>query len=183
MATPSLNFCRREGKGKTRFAQTVPLPFSSLQQKFKAPSRHNVKGQRRKTKANPSRGWPCRLGGRPDGLAFFPALCGALDFCCEEEKERRLSERSEFASSPSSQQKSKEGVAASGAPFFAYFLWQDKESESTPAGDETGDAPPTNNQTHPINPNQGLPNNSRSPPAGHCATSRCSGFGPCSLRT
>ncbi|WP_233902671.1 hypothetical protein, partial [Ralstonia mannitolilytica] len=39
MATHSLNFCRREGKGKTRFAQTVSLPFSSLQQKFKAPSR------------------------------------------------------------------------------------------------------------------------------------------------
>ncbi|MGD7108905.1 hypothetical protein, partial [Ralstonia pseudosolanacearum] len=36
-----------------------------------------------------------------------------------------------------------EGVAISGAPFFAYFLWQDKESESAPAGDETQDAPPT----------------------------------------
>ena len=34
-----LNLCRREGKGKTRFAQTVSLPFSSVQQKFKAPSR------------------------------------------------------------------------------------------------------------------------------------------------
>ncbi|MBR7839868.1 hypothetical protein KDL01_41920, partial [Actinospica durhamensis] len=39
-------------------------------------------------------------------------------------------------------QKFKEGVAASGAPFFAYFLWQDKESESPPAGGETGDEPP-----------------------------------------
>ncbi|WP_316864792.1 hypothetical protein, partial [Ralstonia mannitolilytica] len=39
-------------------------------------------------------------------------------------------------------QKSKEGVAISGAPFFAYFLWQDKESESPPAGGETRDAPP-----------------------------------------
>ena len=39
MAKDSLNLCRREGKGKTRFAQTVSLPFSSLQQKFKAPSR------------------------------------------------------------------------------------------------------------------------------------------------
>jgi hypothetical protein len=38
-ATHSLNFCRNEGKGKTRCAQTVSLPFSSLQQKFKAPSR------------------------------------------------------------------------------------------------------------------------------------------------
>ena len=39
MAKDSLNLCRREGKGKTRFAQTVSLPFSSLQQKFNAPSR------------------------------------------------------------------------------------------------------------------------------------------------
>jgi hypothetical protein len=73
----------------------------------------------------------------------YLALCGALNFCCREEKEGRLFERSEFASPPSLRQKFKEGVAASGAPFFAYFLWQDKESESAPAGDETGDAPPT----------------------------------------
>ncbi|WP_296360478.1 hypothetical protein, partial [Ralstonia sp.] len=59
-----------------------------------------------------------------------------------------LSERSEFGSFPSPRQKSKEGVAISGAPFFAYFLWQDKESESAPAGDETRDEPQTqNNQT------------------------------------
>ncbi|WP_316886870.1 hypothetical protein, partial [Ralstonia pickettii] len=49
MATHPLNFCRREGKGKTRFAQTVSLPFSSLQQKFKAPSRarygHTIEAQ------------------------------------------------------------------------------------------------------------------------------------------
>ncbi|MFS2108009.1 hypothetical protein ACCD03_25520, partial [Ralstonia sp. Ralssp135] len=38
--------------------------------------------------------------------------------------------------------KFKESVAISGAPFFAYFLWQDKESESPPAGGETGDEPP-----------------------------------------
>ena len=38
-AKDSLNLCRREGKAKTRCAQTVSLPFSSLQQKFKAPSR------------------------------------------------------------------------------------------------------------------------------------------------
>jgi hypothetical protein len=61
------------------------------------------------------------LGWRPDGLAFFPALCGALDFCCEEEKERRLSERSEFASSPSLRLKFKEGVAISARLSFAYF--------------------------------------------------------------
>ncbi|MGA4154065.1 hypothetical protein ACI2U9_21665, partial [Ralstonia nicotianae] len=76
-------------------------------------------------------------------VCFALALCGALNFCCKEEKEGRLSERSEFASPPSLQQKFKEGVAASGAPFFAYFLWQDKESESAPAGDETKDAPPS----------------------------------------
>jgi hypothetical protein len=51
----------------------------------------------------------------------YLALCGALDFCCVEEKEGRLSERSEFASLPSTRQKSKEEVAASGAPFFAYL--------------------------------------------------------------
>jgi hypothetical protein len=66
-----------------------------------------------------------------------PALDGALNFCCGEEKEGRLSERSEFASPPSPQHKFKEAFAISGAPFFAYFLWQDKESESAPAGDET----------------------------------------------
>ncbi|MFX8028149.1 hypothetical protein ABTK68_19405, partial [Acinetobacter baumannii] len=61
------------------------------------------------------------------------ALDGALNFCCREEKEGRLFERSEFASPPSLRHKFKESVAASGAPFFAYFLWQDKESESAPA--------------------------------------------------
>jgi hypothetical protein len=81
-----------------------------------------------------------------DGLAFdFPALCGALNLCCKEEKERRLFERSEFASSPSLRHKFKEGVAGSGAPFFAYFLWQDKESESPPAGGETRDEPKKQN--------------------------------------
>ncbi|WP_245209098.1 hypothetical protein, partial [Ralstonia solanacearum] len=38
-------------------------------------------------------------------------------------------------------------VAISGAPFFAYFLWQDKESEAAPAGDETQDAPPRQAKT------------------------------------
>ncbi|MGD7294105.1 hypothetical protein, partial [Ralstonia pseudosolanacearum] len=59
-------------------------------------------------------------------------------------------------------QKFKEGVAISGAPFFAYFLWQDKESESAPPGDETRDAPPAPapNQTKPnqTKPNQTKPN-------------------------
>jgi hypothetical protein len=51
-------------------------------------------------------------------------------------KEGGLFERSEFASFSARLQKFKEGVAISGAPFFAYFLWQDKESESAPAGGE-----------------------------------------------
>ncbi|MFX3543167.1 hypothetical protein [Ralstonia mannitolilytica] len=91
---------------------------------------------------------------RLDGLAV-PALDGALNFCCREEKERRLFERSEFASSPSLRQKFKESFAISGAPFFAYFLWQDKESKSAPAGDETRDAPPTQST-------QSTPNNQSS---------------------
>jgi hypothetical protein len=48
-------------------------------------------------------------------------------FVAGRKKEGALSERSEFGSFPSPRQKSKEGVAISGAPFFAYFLWQDKE--------------------------------------------------------
>ncbi|WP_295491837.1 hypothetical protein, partial [uncultured Ralstonia sp.] len=70
---------------------------------------------------------PSDLNQPRDGLAVdVPALCGALNFCCKEEKEGRLFERSEFASPPSLRQKFKECFAASGAPFFAYFLWQDK---------------------------------------------------------
>ena len=39
MATPSLNLCRREG-GEANSLRSNSLPsFSSLQQKFKAPSR------------------------------------------------------------------------------------------------------------------------------------------------
>jgi hypothetical protein len=60
-----------------------------------------------------------------------------LNFRKRAEKRRRLFERSEFASFSARLRKFKEGVAISGAPFFAYFLWQDKESESAPAGDET----------------------------------------------
>jgi hypothetical protein len=49
------------------------------------------------------------------------SLDGALNFCCREEKERRLSERSEFASSPSLRQKFKEAFAISARLSFAYF--------------------------------------------------------------
>jgi len=150
MAKDSLNLCRREGKGKTRCAQTVPLSFSSLQQKFKAPSRarvkHPISCQRATSSYSRSPGFavynhsPRRSHQRAVGLAFdFPALDGALDFCCEEDKEGRLFERSEFASSPSSRQKSKEGVAISGAPFFCLlFFGKTKKSESVPAGNDRG---------------------------------------------
>ncbi|MEF9480832.1 hypothetical protein [Ralstonia sp. 1B3] len=94
-----------------------------------------IKGSTSKEKANPSRGWPCRLGWRPECLALsfdFPALDGALNFCCREEKEGRLSERSEFASPPSLQHKFKESFAISGAHFFAYFLWARPKKVSRP---------------------------------------------------
>jgi hypothetical protein len=72
--------------------------------------------------AQPSPAQPWRSRWFNDGLAFdVPALCGALDFCCGEEKERRLFERSEFASSPSLRLKFKEGVAISARLSFAYF--------------------------------------------------------------
>ncbi|MFX5521735.1 hypothetical protein ABTD78_20960, partial [Acinetobacter baumannii] len=68
-AKDSLNLCRKEGKGKTRCAQTVSLPFSSLQQKFKAPQRAGkVKGKKtnhlgtsQNDKGQPREGWPFLL--------------------------------------------------------------------------------------------------------------------------
>ncbi|MGI4890987.1 MAG: hypothetical protein ACRYGJ_18140, partial [Janthinobacterium lividum] len=64
----SLNLCRKEGKGKTRCAQTVSLPFSSLQQKFKAPHRAGkVKGK----KPNHLDASQNDKGQPRDGLAFF----------------------------------------------------------------------------------------------------------------
>ncbi|MGN6138428.1 MAG: hypothetical protein ACTHNV_06000 [Ralstonia sp.] len=80
-----------------------------------------------------------------DGLAVdVPALDGALNFCCREEKEGRLFERSEFASPPSLRHKFKESFAISGAPFFCLlFFGKTKKSESAPAGDETRDEPQT----------------------------------------
>ncbi|MEE2976672.1 MAG: hypothetical protein VYB88_04300, partial [Pseudomonadota bacterium] len=53
-------------------------------------------------------------------------------FCCREGKERRLFERSEFASSPSLRHKFKESFAISGAHFFAYFLWARPKKVSQP---------------------------------------------------
>jgi hypothetical protein len=73
-------------------------------------------------------------------------------FVAGRKKEGALSERSEFGSFPSPRQKSKEGVAISGAPFFCLlFFGKTKKSESAPAGDDTRDAPPTtksNNKTN-----------------------------------
>jgi hypothetical protein len=156
MATPSLDFCNRAETGKTRFAQTVSRLFSARLQKSKRHLGQERQRPHRRCADLSGSGLCCRCS-----LCFalycwvllhswsmvwpFPALCGALNLCCKEEKERRLFERSEFASSPSLRHKFKEGVAASGAPFFADFLWQDKESESAPAGDETQNEPPTTN--------------------------------------
>jgi hypothetical protein len=50
-----------------------------------------------------------------------------LDFCCEEEKVRRLSERREFASSPSLRQKFKEGVAISARLSLPTFFGKTKK--------------------------------------------------------
>ncbi|WP_343662464.1 hypothetical protein, partial [Ralstonia sp.] len=81
-----------------------------------------------------------------DGVAVG-ALDGALNFCCREEKEGRLFERSEFASPPSLRHKFKESFAISGAPFFCLlFFGKTKKSESCPAGYETG----MNHQQNPV---------------------------------
>jgi len=111
------------------------------------PARHAAQGRRAGTPARRARGRARGRGkrtatatsatGRAQTVCFCPALDGALNFRKRAEKRRRLSERSEFASFSARLRKFKEGVAISGAPFFAYFLWQDKESESAPAGDET----------------------------------------------
>ncbi|NMV38901.1 hypothetical protein [Ralstonia insidiosa] len=69
-------------------------------------------------------------------MTFLPLMAPWI-FVAGRKKEGALSERSEFGSFPSPRQKSKAGVAISGAPSFAYFSWQDKKSESAPAGDET----------------------------------------------
>ena len=155
MATHPLNWCNRAETGKTRCAQTVSRLFSARLQKFKAPSRAST--------ATPSQFRRSRKGGNPAAFSgqattlgprlrgddgersvvgsapavwpFLPLMAPWI-FVAGRIKRAGLSERSEFARSPSPRQKSKEGVAISGAPFFAYFLWQDKESESAPAGGE-----------------------------------------------
>jgi hypothetical protein len=122
MATPSLNFRNRAEAGQTRFAHTVSRLFSARLQKFKAPSRAGAKQTVEHGASHQERAW--RMPARTVGLAFCPltlSLDGALNFCCREEKERRLSERSEFASSPSLRQKFKEAFAISARLSFAYF--------------------------------------------------------------
>jgi|GEM_PF-2478119 len=66
MATHPLNLCRREG-GEANSLRSDSLPsFSSLQQKFKAPSRAgkvnkqkpNLLGASPNDKANRAMGWP-----------------------------------------------------------------------------------------------------------------------------
>ncbi|WP_167310005.1 hypothetical protein [Ralstonia mannitolilytica] len=102
-ATPSLNLCRKEGEEANSLRSNSLLSFSSLQHKFKAPHRAG------KSKAKPSitraadttdttrskasnnsksKGHPRQ---HTDGVAFdVPALDGALDFCCGEDKEGSL---------------------------------------------------------------------------------------------
>ncbi|MCK8652888.1 hypothetical protein PQH03_03285 [Ralstonia insidiosa] len=138
MATSPWIFVTGRRWGKLASLRQFPIFFPPA---YKNPRRHQGQ-ERQKKKANPSRGRPLSfwLASRWFGSLplTFPALCGALNFCERAEKGRRLFERSEFASFPARSRKFKESFAASGAPFFAYFLWQDKESESAPAGDETG---------------------------------------------
>jgi hypothetical protein len=95
MATHPLNLCNRAETGKTRFAQTVPRLVSARLQKFKAPSRAGKANSRLPTlhvllfssqfaqyrsdfvaSLSAPLVWP------------FPALDGALNFCCREEKGR-----------------------------------------------------------------------------------------------
>ena len=136
MATSPWIFVTGRRWGKLASLRQFPIFFPPA---YKNPRRHQGQ-ERQKKKANPSRGRPLSfwLASRWFGSLplTFPALCGALNFCERAEKGRRLFERSEFASFPARSRKFKESFAASGAPFFAYFLWQDKESESVPAGNE-----------------------------------------------
>ncbi|WP_316885779.1 hypothetical protein [Ralstonia flatus] len=68
-----LEFMSQGGEGKTRCAQTVSLPFSSLQEKFKAPFRarkskdksRTIWAPTQTTKANRAMGWPFSFDVRP----------------------------------------------------------------------------------------------------------------------
>ncbi|MFT0733442.1 hypothetical protein [Ralstonia wenshanensis] len=91
---------------------------------------------------------------------FLPLMAPSI-FVARRIKEGGLSERSEFGSPPSPRQKSKEGVAISGAPFFAYVFGKTKkaseprqgmkqgmhqEQKNTPAENEKGTDP----KAHPL---------------------------------
>ncbi|ATG22594.1 hypothetical protein CO705_22265 [Ralstonia pickettii] len=86
MAKDSLNFRKRAEAGKTRFAQTVPhlRPLTKIQGAIKR-STSKEKGQPIARLAFVV--WACAL--MVWLLSFdFPALDGALNFCCREEKGR-----------------------------------------------------------------------------------------------
>ena len=167
MATHPLNFRNRAETGKTRFAQTVSRLFSARLRKFKAPSRAST--------ATPSQFRRSRKGGNPAAFSgqattlgprlrgddgersvvgsapavwpFLPLMAPWI-FVAGRIKRAGLSERSEFARSPSPRQKSKEAFAISGAPFFCLlFFGKTKKSESCPAGYERGMHHSRQNQT------------------------------------
>ncbi len=157
MAKDSLNLCRREGKGKTRFAQTVSLPFSSLQQKFKAPSRagvkHTVDCQCSTPSCVPNYALPtASLAFRtthqpsPDArlrspsvwpLTFLPLMAPWI-FVSGREEDGELSERSEFSPSPPGYKNPRGSRHLGRAILLLTFFGKTKKSESCPAGYETG---------------------------------------------
>ena len=101
MATHPLNFRNRAETGKTRCAQTVSRLFSARLRKFKAPSRAGTskakptgKQERASRQMVAERRAPGRMRDEvvhsQSMVCFTPALDGALNFCCREEKEGRL---------------------------------------------------------------------------------------------
>ncbi|CAJ0876322.1 hypothetical protein R77567_02924 [Ralstonia sp. LMG 32965] len=163
MATPSLNLCNRAEKDRNSALKGLKQRSFFFPPAYTNSRRHLGQERQRPHRRSAVLTGSCLLlccslcfalccwfllQSCSDCLAVG-ALDGALNFCCREEKEGRLSERSEFASPPSLRHKFKESFAISGAPFFGYFLWQDKESDSAPAGDETRDAPPKNDPPQP----------------------------------
>ncbi|MGI4784588.1 MAG: hypothetical protein ACRYGN_22700, partial [Janthinobacterium lividum] len=68
MATPSLDFCRGEGREANSLRSDSLPSLYYPQQKYKAPSR----AQRQKKKANPSRGWPLSFWLASRWFGFLP---------------------------------------------------------------------------------------------------------------
>src|SRR5436305_1566782 len=73
-----------------------------------------------------------RSRAHPVGLAVG-ALDGALNFCCREEKEGELSERSEFSPSPPCNGNSRRGSPSRARLSLLTFFGKKKKSESAPA--------------------------------------------------